>query len=63
MARQRAWWAAAVVVTLSVLCLGGTEAAKKKVKTTFKALKCSACKAVVEEIKGGGCDGRRVLQA
>ena len=26
-------------------------AKKKKVKTTFKALKCSACKAVAEEIK------------
>jgi len=52
-AGQRAWWVVAAVVTLCcVLCLGGAEAAKKKkVKTTFKALKCSACKAVAEEIK------------
>lgn len=39
------------MILLVVLCLGAASAKKKKVKTTFKALKCSACKAVAEEIK------------
>jgi len=43
-------WLTAVAVLLA-MCLGASAAKKKKVKTTFKALKCSACKAVAEEIK------------
>jgi hypothetical protein len=40
-----------VVVIVLAMCLSVDAAKQKKVKTTFKALKCSACKAVAEEIK------------
>ena len=41
----------ATILLLLTMCMGAEAAKKKKVKTTFKALKCSACKAVAEEIK------------
>ena len=40
-----------VVVIVLAMCLSVDAAKQKKVKTTFKALKCSACKAVAEETK------------
>ena len=44
-------WLAAAALLLVAMWTDVAAAKKKKVKTTFKALKCSACKAVAEEMK------------
>ncbi len=41
---------AAVLASVLMLALPA-ECKKKKVKTTFKALKCSACKAIADEMR------------